>query len=138
MTYLLDTSVISELRKKNPDPSVLAWFSGVESDQLYLSAITVGEIRRGIEALRRKDAPQAARLEKWLDGLMKTFDDHVISVDTRVADLWGRLNVPDRMPILDGLLAATAVARGWTLVTRNESDIPSDRVSLLNPFHAAR
>src|SRR5215475_9353404 len=123
MTYLLDTNVIYELRRNNPDPAVLAWFSGVRSDQLYLSAITVGEIRRGIEGLRRKDAPQAAQLEKWLEGLLQGFDDHVISVDTQVADVWGRLNVPDRMPILDGLLAATAIARGCTLVTRNESDI---------------
>jgi toxin FitB len=134
VTYLLDTSVISELRKTNPDPGVLTWFSGVKDEQLYLSAITIGEIRRGIERLRRKDGPQADRLEKWLDGLLLTFDDHIVSVDSRVADTWGRLNVPDPLPVLDGLLAATAVARGWTLVTRNLSDFPLGRVRILNPF----
>jgi toxin FitB len=134
VTYLLDTNVISELRKTNPDPGVLAWFSGVKDEQLYLSAITIGEIRRGIERLRRKDGPQADRLEKWLDGLLLTFDDHIVSVDSRVADTWGRLNVPDPLPVLDGLLAATAVARGWTLVTRNRSDFPPGRVRILNPF----
>lgn len=136
MTYLLDTNVISELRKTHPDPGVLAWFRGVRDEQLYLSVISIGEIRRGIERLRRKDAAQAGRLEKWLDGLLLTFDDHIVSIDARIADTWGGLNVPDPLPVLDGLLAATAVARGWTLVTRNVADIPVGRVPVLNPFQA--
>ncbi len=134
---MLDTNVISELRKSQPDPAVLAWFRGVRDEQLYLSAITIGEIRRGIERLRRKDAAQAGRLEKWLDGLLLTFDDHIVGIDARIADTWGRLNVPDPLPVLDGLLAATAVARGWTLVTRNVADIPVGRVPVLNPFQPA-
>jgi len=136
VTYLLDTNVISELRKARPDPAVLAWFRAQKDEQLYLSAITIGEIRRGIERLRRKDAAQAGRLEKWLDGLLLTFDDHIVSIDARIADTWGGLNVPDPLPVLDGLLAATAVARGWTLVTRNVADIPVGRVPVLNPFQA--
>jgi predicted nucleic acid-binding protein len=136
VTYLLGTNVISELRKTHPDPGVLAWFRGVRDEQLYLSVISIGEIRRGIERLRRKDAAQAGRLEKWLDGLLLTFDDHIVSIDARIADTWGGLNVPDPLPVLDGLLAATAVARGWTLVTRNVADIPVGRVPVLNPFQA--
>jgi predicted nucleic acid-binding protein len=134
MTYLLDANVISELRKREPDPNVAAWYDTVTSAEIYISALTIGEIRLGIERLRRKDAAQAGHLEQWLQGLRATYQDHIVGIDTDVAEEWGRLNVPDPMPVIDGLLAATARARGWTLVTRNTADLARCAVTLVNPF----
>jgi toxin FitB len=134
MTYLLDTNVVSELRKRDPDPHVLAWYGTVTSSDLFLSVLTIGEIRLGIERLRRKDSAQADLLEQWMHGLHATYQDHLIEVDTEVAEEWGRLNVPDPLPVIDGLLAASAKVRGWTLVTRNTADLGRSGVVLFNPF----
>jgi toxin FitB len=134
MTYLVDTNVVSELRKRLPDPHVLAWYGTVSSADLFLSVLTIGEIRLGIERLRRKDTTQADLLEQWLRGLHAAYRDHLIDVDADVAEEWGRLNVPDQLPVIDGLLAASAKVRGWTLVTRNAADLGRSGVSLLNPF----
>lgn len=134
MTYLVDTNVVSELRKRAPDPHVLAWYGTVSSADLFLSVLTIGEIRLGIERLRRKDTAQADLLEQWLRGLHVVYRDHLIDVDADVAEEWGRLNVPDQLPVIDGLLAASAKVRGWTLVTRNVADLGRSGVSLLNPF----
>src|SRR5450759_4647234 len=134
MTFLLDTNVVSELRKRDPDPHVLAWYGKVTSAQIFVSVLTIGEIRLGIERLRRKDSAQADVLEQWLRGLQGAYGDHIIDVDTEVAEEWGRLNVPDPLPVIDGLLAASAKTRGWTLVTRNTADVAHAGVLLLNPF----
>jgi toxin FitB len=134
MTYLLDTNVVSELRKRDPDPNVAAWYDTVPSAELYVSALTVGEIRLGIERLRRKDATQADHLEQWLRGLRAIYQDHIVGIDPDVAEEWGRLNVPDPLPVIDGLLAASAKVRGWTFVTRNTADLAHCPVTLLNPF----
>jgi predicted nucleic acid-binding protein len=134
MTFLLDTNVVSELRKVRPDPQVLAWFDTVSSAETFISVLTIGEIRTGIDRLRRKDAAQAAALENWLAGLRTTYTDRIVDVDARIAEEWGRHNVPDPLPVIDGLLAATASCRGWTLVTRNTADLARRHVLLLNPF----
>src|ERR1700730_5758121 len=134
MTYLLDTNVISELRKRHPDPHVLAWYATVTSAEIFVSALTIGEIRLGIERLRRKDSAQADLLEQWRRGLHATYRDHIIDVDARIAKEWGRLNVPDPLPVIDGLLAASAKVRGWTLVTRHTADLQRSGVGILNPF----
>jgi predicted nucleic acid-binding protein len=134
MTLLLDTNIVSELRKRDPDANVLAWYASVSSADLFLSVLTIGEIRLGIERLRRKDAVQADAIEQWLRGLHASYRDHLIDVDAVVAEEWGRINVPDPLPVIDGLLAASAKVRGWTLVTRNVNDLISSGVSLLNPF----
>jgi len=134
MTYLLDTNVISELRRRQPDPGVLEWYETVPSAQLFLSVLTIGEIRVGIERLRRKDAVQADALEWWFRGLRSTYQDHVIGIDIETAQEWGRLSVADPVPVIDGLLAASAKVRGWTLVTRNPADLARCGVALLNPF----
>ena len=134
MTYLLDTNVVSELRKRNPDPHVLAWYKSVTSAELFVSVLTIGEIRLGIERLRRKDGPQADPIEQWLRGLHVTYRDHLIDVDADVAEEWGRLNIPDPLPVIDGLLAASAKIRGCTLVTRNTADLQRSGIALLNPF----
>ncbi len=134
MTFLLDTNVISEFRKLRPDPQVMAWFDKVSSAEIFISVLTIGEIRRGIERLRRKEPAQAAALEDWLAGLRTTYTDRIVSIDTRIAEDWGRLNVPNPVPAIDGLLAATARCHGWTLVTRNTADLAKCDVLLLNPF----
>jgi predicted nucleic acid-binding protein len=134
MTFLLDTNIVSELRKRDPDPHVVAWYEQSRPAEIFLSALTIGEIRLGIERLRIKDAAQADRLEQWLHGLHTLYADHIIDVDTETAEEWGRINVPDPLPLIDGLLAASAKVRGWTLVTRNISDVASSGVLLLNPF----
>jgi toxin FitB len=139
MSYLLDTSVVSELRKREPDTRVLAWYAAVPPADLYLSVLTIGEIRLGVERLRRRDPPQAARLERWLTGLNLSYRDRIVAVDASIAEEWGRINVPDPLPVVDGLLAASAIAHDWTLVTRNVRDVQRCGVRLLNPFepHAA-
>ncbi|HYK31583.1 MAG TPA: type II toxin-antitoxin system VapC family toxin [Streptosporangiaceae bacterium] len=134
MTFLLDTNVVSELRKRHPDPRVLAWYGRVASADLFISALTVGEIRLGIERLRRRDAAQADLLEQWLRGLQEIYADRIVDVDAGVAEQWGRLNVPDPLPVIDGLLAASAITHGCTLVTCNVADVASSGVKLVNPF----
>jgi len=134
MTYLLDTNVVSELRKRDPDPRVLTWYGTVTSAEIFISALTLGEIRLGIERLRHKDGTRADVLESWLHGLRDGYGDHIINVDAAVAEEWGRLNVPEPLPVIDGLLAASAKVRGWILVTRNTADVVRSGVALLNPF----
>lgn len=134
MTYLLDTNVVSELRRPRPNDAVLRWFDSVESRDLWLSVLVLGEIRQGVEQLARKDPEQAAVREKWLVDLAELFADRIVPVTADVADLWGRLNVPDRLPAVDGLLAATALVHGWILVTRNTTDVARTGARVLNPF----
>lgn len=134
MSWLLDTNVISEIRKgRRGDPGVLRWANG-RQDDAWLSVLTVGEIRRGIELKRRKDEVTARHLDVWLQGLLGSFESRILPVDARVAELWGRLNVPDLRPTVDTLLAATALVHGLTLVTRNVGDFSGTGVKVLNPF----
>jgi toxin FitB len=137
VSYLLDTNVVSELRKRTPDPNVEAWYDGVASSQLFISVLTLGEIRIGVERARRKDQAKAAALENWLTRLETSYGDHIVPVDAEVAHAWARLSVPDPLPVIDGLLAATAATREWTLVTRNTEDVQRPGVRLLNPFDPA-
>ena len=134
MSYLLDTNVVSEIRKKVPDPGVSAWFASVPDDELFLSVLAVGEIRQGIERLARRDLAQAEIFEQWLGRLVHAYDDRIVPISARVAEAWGRLNVPDPVPVVDGLMAATALVHDWTLVTRNVDDVASTGVRLLDPF----
>ena len=125
MIYLLDTNVVSEVRKQAPDPGVVSWFESVHSPELHLSVLVIGEIRQGIERLARREPDRAAVFEKWLLDLIDLYGDRIVPVTAAVADVWGRLNVPDPLPIVDGLLAATALVHGWTLVTRNTASVYS-------------
>ena len=135
---LLDTNVISEIRKRRPDPRVFAWYESLTAAETFISALTIGEIRQGIERLRRKDTEQADLLERWLDGLRISYADHIIAVDAAVAEEWGRMNVPRPLPVVDGLLAATAKARGLTLATRNTADLARSGAALFNPWNGPR
>lgn len=134
MSFLLDTNVISEARKPNADPNVRRWMGSVSGTDLYLSVLVVGEIRQGVERLRRRDPAQAEVYDKWLTTLRVDFADRVVPVTTEIAEEWGRLNVPDAVPAVDGLMAATAKVMGLTLVTRNTADVVGTGVPTLNPF----
>ncbi len=133
MSYLLDTNTLSELRKRKPDPRVTDWFDMTPNAELYLSCLTVGEIRRGIERLRRKDEVQAKGIERWLTGLRRLYQDRIVPVDIEIAERWGHLGAAT-LPAIDGLLAATALVRGWTMVTRNTTDFTPSGVRVLNPW----
>jgi len=110
LSFLLDTNVLSELRKRErADPGVLGWIHGIDSDELFLSVLVVGELRQGVERVRRRDGNAAAHLERWLDALISQHEDRILGVDVKVAEMWGRLNVPDPLPAVDGLLAATDI-----------------------------
>lgn len=134
MSYLLDTNVVSELRRKRPAPSVTRWLDGVRADELFLSVLVIGELRRGVELLRRKDSGSAERINDWLDELSTRFRDRILPISQPVADRWGRLGVPDPIPAVDALMAATALAHGLTLVTRNVGDFARTGVPLVDPF----
>lgn len=135
MSYLVDTNVISELRKGDrADPSVKSWFSSLEDDEIFLSVLTIGEIRRGIEGIRRRDQEAATALDSWLSRVYEAHRDRIVHVDRAVAEEWGRMSVPDPLPVVDGLLAATAKVTGLTLATRNGSDIEHTGIDFINPF----
>jgi predicted nucleic acid-binding protein len=134
VSFLLDTNVVSEIRKKAPDPGVSTWFASVPADKLFLSVLVAGEIRQGIERLARRDPAQAEVYEHWLSQLVDGYGDRLVPITVRIAEGWGRLNVPDPVPVVDGLMVATALVHDWTLVTRNVGDVRSTGVRLLNPF----
>ena len=136
MSFLLDTDVVSELRKTHGDPRVAAWFGSIASEDLHLSVVVIGELRRGVERLHRRDAAQATRLDAWLARVKDAFNGRILPITVPIAEEWGRLNVPDPLPILDGLLVATARVHGLTLVTRNLSDLQRRGLPVLNPWTA--
>ena len=134
MKYLLDTNVLSEVSKPRGDEKVKRWISSAPVSDLYLSVLVVGEIRRGTERLKRRDPEGAKVYEAWLDTVLKEYADRILPIDTEVAEKWGRISVLDPVPIVDGLMAATAKVRGMTFVTRNTADVERTGVRLLNPF----
>jgi predicted nucleic acid-binding protein len=135
VNYLIDTNIISEVRKgARCDPNVASWYETIEDTSLYLSVLVIGEIRNGIERVRPKDNVQANAIEKWLVAVDKAFGERILPIDRAVADEWGRLNANRPLPVIDGLLAATAKIHHMTLVTRNTVDIADLDVHILNPF----
>jgi toxin FitB len=138
--YLIDTNVISEIRKRGgAHPGVQEFFNHAAKEQikLYLSVITIGELRRGVDLMRhRGDAEQAARLEEWLNTLLTSFANHILTVGDDVAQTWGRLRVPHEEHSLDKLIAATALIYNLTIVTRNTDDFAGTGARVMNPFDA--
>ncbi|TKA10637.1 type II toxin-antitoxin system VapC family toxin [Actinacidiphila oryziradicis] len=134
MGYLLDTNVLSEVRKRNADHRVLAWMRSTRPGEVFTSALVIGEIRRGAENVRRRDPAMAERLDMWLARVRRDFGDKVLPVTAEVAEAWGRQDSPDRLPAVDGLLAATAKVHDLVLVTRNIKDVERADVRLVNPF----
>ncbi|MGO8952728.1 MAG: type II toxin-antitoxin system VapC family toxin [Rhodomicrobium sp.] len=139
--YLIDTNVISEARKKaNANPGVAAFFKhAVAADEpVYLSAISVGELRRGVELIRhRGDTAQAELLEAWLNGILEQFKENILPFDADAAQVWGRLRVPHPDHELDKQIAAIALVNDLTLVTRNTADFQGIGMKLKNPFSPA-
>lgn len=134
MSYLLDTNVVSEFRKKAPDVGAAGWLDSVRSSQLYLSVLVVGEISQGVERLATRDPKQAAAIDDWRQRLVQGYSDRIVPVSLEVAETWGRLNAAAPLPLVDGLMAATALVHDWTFVTRNAADVARTGVRLLNPF----
>jgi predicted nucleic acid-binding protein len=137
MSYLLDTNVVSELRKGHRmDSHVQSWFSGVAAEQIWLSVLVVAELRRGAEVVRRRDPRQAAALDRWIETLVRAQNERILPVDQRVADEWGRLSAIRAGSVVDLLLAGTALVHSLVLVTRNEKHVVWTGVECLNPFKA--
>ena len=135
MNYLIDTNIISEVRKgRRCDVNVVRWYETIEDASLYLSVLVIGEIRKNIEKLRGKNAIQADMIEDWLEVVAKTFGERILPIDGAIANEWGRLTAIRPLPVIDGLLAATAKIHRMTLVTRNTADIVDLGVHIINPF----
>jgi predicted nucleic acid-binding protein len=137
MSFLIDTNIISEVRKgPRCDPAVAEWFEGVAEDDLYLSTLVLGEIRKGIEQVRPKSPDRADGLEVWLSALISGFSRRILPIDRATAEAWGRMSAVRTVPVIDGLMAATALVHDMTLVTRNEADVVGLGARVLNPFSA--
>lgn len=135
MNYLIDTNVISEVRKGDRcDPQVSAWYESINDSELYLSVLVLGEIRKGIERARPRDPKQAQALEKWLSAVQVAFAGRILPIDDETADEWGRMGANRPLSVIDGLLAATAKVHRMTLVTRNTADVINLGAKILNPF----
>lgn len=135
MKYLLDTNVISETIRKTPDTHVKYWFQTIPSDQLYVSVLSLGEIRRGIEKL--SDQPRKDFMTAWLESdLVSWFGDHVVPISREVADKWGYLTATGTFPAIDYLLAATALTNNMKLVTRSVADFQQvTGLEIINPWN---
>ena len=135
MTYLLDTSVLSETRKRQPAPSVVDWIAAAPAGRLHVSVLALGEIEQGIARIRgRGDRQQASALERWLQDVEAGFEDRVLPVTLPVAAAWGRQQYAQPIPVIDALIAATARVHDLTVVTRNVKDFERAGVQVLNPF----
>ncbi|WP_230625811.1 type II toxin-antitoxin system VapC family toxin [Cupriavidus necator] len=138
MMFILDTNVVSELRKARhgkADSHVVQWADSVAAADLFVSAITIHELEIGVLLAERRDPPKGAVLRAWLDNhVLPAFAGRILPIDTAVAQRSARLHVPDPQPLRDGLIAATALVHGMTVATRNVSDFVASRVALLNPW----
>ncbi len=136
--YLIDTNVLSEIRKKQKaNKGVRQFFELItkEEENVYVSVVTIGELRRGIELIKhRGDTRQANQLEKWLGVILNDYQDNILSLDEDIAQLWGTLRAPHPENALDKQIAATALIHGLTVVTRNSKDFTKTGVKVLNPF----
>lgn len=135
MSYLLDTNVLSELRRKNPDKGVVEWFTNRPASTLFLSVLTLGELRKGIEKIR--DPIRSTALTDWLEtDLPNFFTGRILSIDSEVADTWGRLTAMHTRPLpaIDSLLGATAAKHGLSMVTRNARDFEGLGIEVINPW----
>jgi len=134
MPYLLDTCIVSELRKAGANPGVSSWISGIRPDEAFLSVLTIGEIRSGIELHRLRNPSGAGNLERWLIGLETHYAERILPITTKIADRWGRLSPRQPLPASDGLIAATGLEHGLIVVTRNLVDFQRSGVNTVNPF----
>jgi len=136
VSFLLDTNVVSELRRPRPDPHVREWLGRIASVDLHLSVLVTGEIRRGVELLRPREPERAASLDEWLEGLVVAYGDRLLPISASVADAWGRLSSLRPLPVADGLMLATAKVNGLTLVSREAAALSDLGVSTFSPWKA--
>lgn len=140
MKYLLDTNVVSELRKigdSKADVNVVAWIGAHDAREFYVSVITILELERGVLGVQRRDAAQGARLRSWLDGRVRPeFANRILSIDETIATRCAHLHVPDRRNEADALIAATALVKDMTVVTRNTKDFEGTGVVAVDPWQA--
>jgi toxin FitB len=129
--------VLSELRKARPSAKVVRWIKAQKAQTLFVSVVTIGEIERGIERVRKADAAFAAELDLWVEALLRIYDDHVLPVSADTARLWGRLSAKLGNDGTDLLIAATALTHGMTVVTRNVKHYTPTGVAVVNPFDGA-
>ncbi len=132
--YLLDTNVLCETRKKKADSGLMSFLETAETSTLYISVLTLGELRKGVAVKGRTDSGTAKNLGAWVDGLEYSFAERILGIDAATARLWGEWSADRPRPVVDTLMAASAVSRGMTLVTRNISDLRGIKVKLLNPW----
>jgi predicted nucleic acid-binding protein len=138
LKFLVDTNIISEIRKRDrAHPNVVRWVARTPAEEIGTSILVLAEIRHGIELKRRNDPEQAKSLDRWFSQMRIGLGDRVLPIDEPVAEAWALLGIPDPLPLIDGLLAATAKVHGLTLVTRNVADIAVAGVSLIDPFAVA-
>jgi predicted nucleic acid-binding protein len=138
MNYLIDTNIISEVRKgARCDAHVSAWYASIADEDLFLSTLVLGEIRRSVELARPRDSGKAVALERWLREVEAAFNGRMLGIDNAVSDQWGRMSAIRPLPTIDGLLAATALTNGLTLVTRNDRDVAGLGATVFNPFKGA-
>jgi toxin FitB len=134
LQYLLDTNVLSETRRKQANERVLSFLSAAEPSALFISVLSLGELRKGVALKLRSDADAAKRLGAWVDGLEFSFGERILGVDAAIARQWGEMSAQRSRPVVDTLLAATALVHKLTLVTRNISDVHDLGVKLLDPW----
>ena len=133
--FLLDTNVVSELRKRErASAKVRAWLQAHRTEEFWLSVLVVGELRRGVELVARRDHAAASALRAWLDSTVHDYADRILPVTLTISERWATLSVPDPIPVIDGLLAATAIEHHLILVTRNVGDVGSTGAEVVNPF----
>jgi predicted nucleic acid-binding protein len=135
MAWLLDTNVLSELRKGEiADPKVCRWAASTLNERHFISVLSLGEIRKGIELLRKKSPAQCPPLERWLAQIQRDYAEDILLVSEEIAERWGRLMAIRTLPAIDGLIAATALVHNLTIATRNTDDFKSSGAHVLNPF----
>lgn len=135
MPFLLDTNVLSELRKgRGADANLRKWIASIEEQGHFISVLSIGEIRKGIELLRGRSPEQCPALDHWLDQIQRNYEDQILLVTEAVAEQWGRLMAVRTLPAVDGYIAATALVNGLTVVTRNTRDFEGTGVAVLNPW----
>lgn len=134
MAYLLDTNILSELRKPHCDSKLLDWVNQIDSNECFISVLSLGEIRRGVQKIKKTDPSRAKVFEKWLHSLVSFYNDRILPITIETALRWGSFDYTKNHPPIDALLGATALQHDLILVTRNISDFKSMEIEVINPF----
>jgi predicted nucleic acid-binding protein len=137
-SFLLDTNVVSETRRRRPDPLVAGYLARIRESRVCLSCLTIGELIKGASAKMRTDPVEGDTLLRWVDSIEAQFRDRILPVDDEVSRVWGRLSAARSRPVVDALIAATAIVHDMTLVTRNVTDMNDTGARLVDPWRAAQ